>query len=115
MTCTPTPSSPIRTLPMPSTSNWPAASVMAVLAHELPPADHRGGGAASFNVVVVEDQVHVNDREQDEEPHHRVVPLTHTKVSTHERHDPGEYVRQKRPAHAGVQREPRRRLEQKCE
>src|SRR5271165_2055947 len=112
MTCTPTPSSPIRTLPMPSTSNCPAASVMAVLAHELPPADHGGCGAASFDVIVVEDQVHVHDREQDEETHHRVVPLAHTKVSTHKRHDPGKHVRQKRTAHAGVQCKPRRRLKQ---
>src|SRR5271169_6522452 len=105
MTWTPTPSSPIRTLPMPSTNNLPAASVIAAATHELPSTDHRRSGSAPFNVVMVEDQVHVHDGEQDEEPHHRMVPLPHAEVPTHQRNDPGKHVRQERPAHAGVQRE----------
>src|SRR6516165_10501593 len=108
----PTPSSRSNRLPMPSTSNRPSASVIAAATHELPSADHGGGGTTSFDVVVVEDQVYVHNCKQDEEPHHRMVPLAHLEVTTHERNNPGKHVGQKRAAHAGIERKPGGRLKQ---
>src|SRR5271157_393329 len=99
---------------MPNTSTLPAAlSVIAAAPQELPTTHHRRGRPPTLDVVVVEDQVNVHDSEQDEEPHHGVVPLTYAKLPAHQRHNPGEHLRQERLAHAGVKFKPGHGLKQK--
>src|SRR5271157_881702 len=99
---------------MPNTSTLPAAlSVIAAAPQELPTTHHRRGRAATLDVVVVKNQVNVHDSEQDEEPHHGVVPLPDTELAAHQRHNPAEHLRQESLAHAGVKRKSGRRLKQK--
>src|SRR5579862_21460 len=88
---TPTPSSPIRTLPSPTTSVFLSAATDSSRATgrlvpspwsvrpwpcrswlfdpiELPSAHDGGDRAAAFNVVVVEGKIHVNHDESHKEP-----------------------------------------------
>src|SRR5271157_246710 len=109
-TWTPTPSSPIMTLPRPSTSVFSclvAVRLFDTFLHpvELPSADDRGYRTAPLEIVVIEGKVDVNDDKGDKEPQERVVPEAHACIAAHQRHDPVKHPRQPRVAHAGVQRE----------
>ena len=78
---------------------------MVFLLDEFPAAAHRGNFAAAFHVVVIKNDVNVDEREQDEEPHERVMPLAHGKVAAHQRNDPGKEPWEPTRAHGGVQAE----------
>src|ERR1039458_5233332 len=108
-TWTPTPSSPMMTLPKPSTSVLFClvnSGLFVTLLHpiELPSAYDRGYSASSLDVVVIEGKIDVNDDKGDKEPQKRVVPEAHAKFAAHQRHNPDEHPRKPRSAHAGVQR-----------
>src|ERR1035437_5657941 len=90
-TWTPTPSSPMMTLPRPSTSVLSclvSVELSVTLLHpvELPSAYDRRYRTAALDVVVIEGKVDVNDDKGDEEPHECVVPEAHTKFAAHQRH-----------------------------
>src|ERR1035438_2079702 len=112
------PSSPIRTLPRPSTSVFtrPVVSslfVVTLLPLKLPSAYDRGYRAAPLNVVVIKGKIHMNNDEGDKEPKECVVPEAHAELPAHQRNDPGKHPRQPRVAHAGVEREAGDGLEDK--
>src|SRR5271166_3693115 len=88
-TSTPTPSSAIKTFPTPSTSTR-SPSAFWLLSLKLPTSHHGRSRAAPLDIVVIEDQVNVHQRKQNEEPHEDVVPLAYGKIATHEGDDPGE-------------------------
>ena len=69
----------------------------------------------AFHVVMVEHQIDVDQREQDEEPGREVVPEVQPGVAAEERRHPGEQVREPRVAHVGIHREAARHLEQEDE
>ena len=80
---------------------------------ELPATGHRGDHSPPLDVVVVEDQVDVHHREDDEEPHRHVMPLADGEVAPHQGHDPGEACGQPGGAHRRVHPETGDRLEEK--
>src|SRR5664280_2188067 len=98
------PSSPIRTLPSPSTSvftrlfvSWLLATLLPL---ELPSTDDRGYSTAALDVIVIEGKINVNDDKGDKEPQEQVVPEAHAEFAAHQRNDPGKHLRQPRVAHA---------------
>src|ERR1017187_2367475 len=85
-TCTPTPSSPMMTLPRPSTSVFLWLFGLSVtLRHpvKLPSTYDRGYRTAALDVVVIEAEIDVNDDERDKEPQEQVMPETHTEFAAH--------------------------------
>src|ERR1035441_5986886 len=117
-TCTPMPSSPMRTLPSPSTSVFTLSFVswlFVTLLHpvELPSAYDRGYRAAALDVVVIEGKIDVDDDKGDKEPQEGMVPEAHAGVAAHQRHHPVKHARQPRVAHAGVKGEAGDGLEDK--
>src|SRR6476620_5418617 len=101
-TCTPIPSSPISTLPMPSISTFVLLFSDLIVSFKFPSADDRGRRTASLDKVVVKDQIDVDDREYHEGPHRNVMPLPNGRIATHKRYDPAEQLRQPCIAHTCV-------------
>src|ERR1035441_7001008 len=106
------PSSPIRTLPRPSTSVF-TGSFVTLLPVKLPSANDRGYRTTALDVIVIEGEIYVNNNKCDEEPQEQVVPEAYPEFTAHQRHNPGKHPRQPRVAHAGVEGETRDGLEDK--
>src|ERR1039457_4065321 len=81
------PSSPMSTLPRPSTSVFSCfVSVelfVTLLSFKLPPAYDRGYSAATLDVIVVKGKINMNDDKRHKEPQEQVVPEPHSKFAAH--------------------------------
>src|SRR5664280_866138 len=108
------PSSPMRTLPRPSTSVF-TGSFVTLLPVKLPSTYDRRDCAPALNVVVIEGKVNVHDDKCNKEPQEQMVPVAHVEFPAHQRHDPGEHAWKPRIAHAGIEREARNGLGDKRE
>src|ERR1017187_328931 len=108
------PSSPMRTLPRPSTSVF-TGSFVTLLPVKLPSTYDRRNGSAALDVVVIESKIYVHDNKGNEEPKKHVVPEAHAELPAEQRHNPDDHARKPRVAHAGVERKAGDGLRYECE
>ena len=50
---------------------------------EFNSSNHGRGSTPFFDVIVVEDEIDVNNGEDDEYPHHHMMPLSNSHIATH--------------------------------
>ena len=83
-----------------------------IFLNKFPTPYHRGGDSPAFDVVVVENQIDVYNREDNEAPHQHVVQKSHRNVASHHRYNPGKELGKGRVTHGRIHSKSSQTLQQ---